>query len=66
MFELYEIWAEDDIGHQELIDTTKSRTEAFKIAERCVNEDGYAECIVFQENEDGDAIIIKKFQKKPS
>ena len=28
-WELYEVWAEDEDGHEELIDTTNSRSQAF-------------------------------------
>lgn len=61
MFELYEIWAEDEIGHQELIDTTKSRTQAFEIAKLQI-ELGAIAAIVYQETEDGDTIEIKRFE----
>lgn len=61
MFELYEIWAEDEIGHQELIETTKSRTQAFEIAESQL-EIGFFAAIVYQETEDGDTVEIKRFE----
>lgn len=61
MFELYEIWAEDEIGHQELIDTTKSRTQAFEIAKSQIGLGAIA-AIVYQETEDGDTIEIKRFE----
>jgi hypothetical protein len=61
MFELYEIWAEDEIGHLELIDTTKSRTQAFEIAKAQI-ELGAISSTVFQETEDGDTVEIKRFE----
>ena len=32
-WELYEVWAEDDAGQEELIETTNSRKQAFEIAQ---------------------------------
>jgi hypothetical protein len=32
-FELYEVWAVDEAGHEELVETTSSRKEALEIAE---------------------------------
>jgi hypothetical protein len=58
---LFEIWAEDDIGHQELIDTTASQKEAFDLAKKSLDE-GYVAAIVYQENEDGESVAIKRFQ----
>jgi hypothetical protein len=62
MFELYEIWAQEEDGHEELIDTTPSRTEAFEIAEATLGL-GYLAVVVFQENEDGDLEEIKRFEQ---
>jgi hypothetical protein len=61
MFELYEIWAEDEIGHQELIETTKSRTQAFEIAQAQL-EIGFFAAVVCQETEEGDTVEIKRFE----
>jgi len=58
---LYEIWAEDDTGQHELIDTTASQKEAFEIAKQSLIE-GYMSATVYQENEDGDSVAIKQFQ----
>jgi hypothetical protein len=58
---LFEIWSEDEIGHQELVDTTASRTEAFAIAEQCLGE-GFLAATVYQETEDGDSKLIKRFE----
>jgi hypothetical protein len=62
---LYEVWAEDDIGHLELVDTTASQKEAFDLAKKCL-EDGYIETTVYQENEDGESVVIKQFQNSPT
>jgi hypothetical protein len=61
MFELYEIWAQEEDGHEELIDTTPSRTQAFEIAQANVGL-GYLAVVVFQENEFGDLEEIKRFE----
>jgi hypothetical protein len=50
---LFEIWTEEEDGHQELIDTTASKTEAIKIAEQAIL-DGSIAAVILQETEDGD------------
>lgn len=60
-YTLYEIWSEDEIGHQEIVDTTASKKEAFAIAEQCLGE-GFLAAIVYQENEMGDPILVKRFE----
>ena len=60
-WELYEVWTEDEDGHQELIETTKSRTQAFEIAKAQL-ELGYFAAMVFQETEDGDTVEIQRFE----
>ena len=50
---LFEIWTEEEDGHQELIDTTASKTEAIKIAEQAILEGSIA-AVILQETEDGD------------
>jgi hypothetical protein len=61
MFELYEIWAEDEIGHQELIETTQSRTQALEIAQAQL-EIGFLAAVVYQETAEGDTVEIKRFE----
>jgi len=61
---LYEVWAEDEDGHNELLDTTASQKEAFEIAQSSLN-DGYISSSVYQETDDGDPILIKTFQNDP-
>jgi len=62
---LYEVWAEDEDGHNELLDTTASQKEAFEIAQSSLN-DGYISSSVYQETDDGDPILIKTFQNTPT
>lgn len=61
-WELYEVWAEDESGHEELIDTTKSRKEAYSLAEKTLTEEGYVKTIVYLENEEGDLEEVKQFE----
>jgi len=60
-WELYEVWAEDDAGQEELIETTNSRKQAFEIAQTQLNL-GYIASIVYLENEDGDLEKVKRFE----
>ena len=59
-FELYEVWAVDEAGHEELVETTSSRKEALEIAEANL-ELGVMEAVVYQEDENGDLHEIKRF-----
>lgn len=58
-YELYEVWAEDDDGHEELIDTTRSLKEAKLLAQKAL-EDGAWEAVIYQETEDGDQTEISR------
>jgi hypothetical protein len=53
IWELYEVWAEDDDGHQELVETTKSLKEAKILAEKSL-DDGASMVTIYQETEDGE------------
>jgi hypothetical protein len=57
---LYEVWTEDEVGHQELVETTASQKEAFEIAEQCMGE-GHLAAVVYQETETGDPKLVKRF-----
>ena len=59
-FELYEVWAVDEAGHEELVETTSSRKEALEIADANLGLDAM-EAIVYQEDENGDLHEIKRF-----
>ena len=59
-FELYEVWAVDEVGHEELIETTSSKRQATEIAEANLGL-GVMEAIVYQEDENGDLHEIKRF-----
>lgn len=58
---LFEIWAEDEDGRQELIETTASETEAFKIAEQAILEGAFAS-VVMKEDEFGDLNEVQRFE----
>ena len=60
-WELYEVWAEDEAGQEELIDTTNSRKQAFEIAQTQLDL-GYIASIVYLENEEGDLEKVKRFE----
>jgi hypothetical protein len=60
-WELYEVWAEDDAGQEELIETTNSRKQAFEIAQTQLDL-GYIASIVYLENEEGDLEQVKRFE----
>jgi hypothetical protein len=60
-WELYEVWAEDDAGQEELIETTNSRKQAFEIAQTQLDL-GYIASIVYLENEDGELEKVKRFE----
>jgi hypothetical protein len=59
-YELYEVWAEDESGHEELIETTRSRPLALKLAQESLN-DGFVASIVYQETDDGDLEELKRY-----
>ena len=58
---LFEVWAEEEDGHQELIDTTASETEAVKMAKQAILDGTFA-AVVLQETEDGDLKEILRFE----
>jgi hypothetical protein len=60
-FMLYEVWTEDDDGHQELIETTASKTEAVNLAKQAII-DGAVAVTIFQETDDGDSAEIQRFE----
>ena len=52
-WELYEVWAVLG-GQEELVDTTKSLSEARGWATTGIQDQGYDEVIIYRETEDGD------------
>ncbi len=60
-FMLFEVWTEDEDGHQELIETTASMSEAVKLAKTAISDGAFAASI-FQETEDGNSTEIDRFE----
>jgi hypothetical protein len=58
-WELYEVWTEDEYGHQELVDTTKSYREAEELAQLSLTEGAFT-VVIFKETEDGDTEEIER------
>lgn len=58
---LYEVWAVDSTGHNELIETTASKKQALEIAQFSL-QDGYVSAAVYQEDDDGESVAIESFQ----
>jgi hypothetical protein len=58
-FELYEVWAEDSLGHQELVDTTSSIVEAKRIAQLAL-DDGAEYVTIYRETDDGDLEVVEE------
>jgi hypothetical protein len=58
-FELYEIWAEDEFGQEELVDTTQSLKEAREIAQAAVDT-GSLYVIIYRETDDGDLEVVEE------
>jgi hypothetical protein len=52
-WDLYEVWAVDKDGSEDLIDTTKSLKEAREIALVNIGDD-IVKCVIYQEDDTGD------------
>ena len=61
----YEVWSVDELGHEEIIDTTNSLKEANQLADVTLNDvdNGIVECIIYKEM-DGEleevAVVIRE------
>jgi hypothetical protein len=54
-FMFYEVWAVDEDGHEELVGSTASKTDAQKMAQAALEEnEQYLEVWIGEENEQGD------------
>jgi hypothetical protein len=58
-WELYEVWQEDEDGHEQLIDTTKSLKEARDLSKKSL-EDANGTVYIYRETEDGDQEEIER------
>jgi hypothetical protein len=59
-WELYEVWSEDDVGHQELVETTKSLKEAKALAKLTLELESIEAVTIFQELDNGDTVEIER------
>ena len=59
-WELYEVWSEDELGHEELVDTTRSLKEAKELAITQLEMEGIEAVIIYQETETGDIVEIER------
>jgi hypothetical protein len=59
----YEVWAEDDSGHTELIETTASKKDALTLAEN-IHTETKAIVTVYEDTNDGDYALIKEFSQR--
>lgn len=60
-FMFYEVWAINDDGHEELVGTTASKSEAMKMASEFLkSNEQYLESWVSEENSEGDMIEISR------
>jgi len=60
-FELYEVWAVDEAGHEEILETTSSKKEAEEIAETSLGL-GYFQTVIYRENETGELDEVRRFE----
>jgi hypothetical protein len=58
---LFEVWTEDEYGHQELLETTASLTGAKRIAQKAISDGSFAS-IIYQETEEGDTREIQRLK----
>ena len=58
-FELYEVWAEDSLGQEELVDTTSSIAEAKKLAQEAIDS-GADYVTIYRETDSGELEVIEE------
>jgi hypothetical protein len=58
-WELYEVWAVDVDGREELVETTKSMKEARVIAQTQLELEDCTKCYIYKEDEEGDLIKVE-------
>ena len=57
-WELYEVWAVNEDGSEDLIETTNSLKEAKEIAEVNIG-DSIVECVIYREDDKGDLHAVE-------
>jgi hypothetical protein len=58
IWELYEVWAVESDGHEQLIDTTNSLKEAQQLAVESLTDD-ILEVIIYKEDEEGELVEVE-------
>ena len=58
-FELYEVWAVEEDGHEALLETTASKKQALEFAKNSLIED-CKEVIIYREGEDGELQEVER------
>lgn len=58
---LFEVWEEDEVGHQELIETTASEKQARDIAEGLLGQGALA-VVIYKETEHGDIEEVARIE----
>ena len=61
-YQLFEVWQEDDEGHEQLISTTASKKEAMNLAEQAL-KDANGIVAIYQENEEMDLDEVCRLTK---
>ena len=57
----YEVWAVDTDGHEELVGSTSSKTDAQKMAHSALEENEHIDSVwIGEENEEGDLVEIDR------
>ena len=60
-FMFYEVWAVDGDGHEELVGSTSSRTDAQKMAQTALEDNENIDSVwIGEENEEGDVAEIAR------
>jgi hypothetical protein len=63
-WELYEVWGIEEDGHEDLIMTTKSLSEARKVAAAKIKQEGFIAIDIYRETEDGELEVIESLDKE--
>ena len=61
-FELYEVWGVEEDGHEELLETTSAKKQAYEIAEASLGL-GFFQTVVYREDDNGDLEEVERFEQ---
>ena len=62
-WELYEVWAVDIDGHEDLIDTSKDLKEARQLGIDALDDVDIIQCIIYRETSEGDMEEIEVIER---